>query len=275
MEALGHFEAVGAERLRAQRQRALQQTIGRLVEREVAVDLADGIEEGRLRFGIAGKLGLDALRAAVENLAGGDRLPLRVRRIRLAEQAGDEPRHAFDPRGLGSGAIPFDGRDRLLLPGAPRLDHRRDEADRERGDDQRTGDDRRAMPRRELPGAIRPAVGPGRDRQPVEMARDVLLKEVDRGVAARGILVQRLHHDRVQIAGQPALQPIGPRAPDTGDLLGVGRDVVRHESDARPDAAASAATALLGEGVSPSQMARSTSAGVFDVKRCAWTPVRS
>ena len=47
------------------------------------------------------------------------------------------------------------------------------------------------------------------------------------------------------------------------------------ESDARPDAAASAATALLGEGVSPSQMARSTSAGVFDVKRCAWTPVRS
>ena len=202
------------------------------MQREIAIDLADRVEERRLRLGIAAELGLDPLRAAIENFASGDRLPLRVRRIRLPEQAGDEPRHAFDPRGFGAGAIPLDGRDRLLLPGAPRLDHRRDEADRERGDDQRSGEHRRAMPRHELPRAIRPAVRPGGDRQPVEMARDVLLQEVDRGVAARGILVQRLHHDRVQVAGEAALQPIGARAPDTGDLLGVVRDGVRRGIDA-------------------------------------------
>ncbi len=109
-----------------------------------------------------------------------------------------QPAHVVEAR-LGAG--PRDPR----LAGLPR---RADHPGDEREERQRGGADRRTMAPDELGGPIVPGVPPRQHGKPFEVPPHVFRELIDRGVAARRLLAQRLEDDGIEVAGEPPAQTL-------------------------------------------------------------------
>ena len=84
-----------------------EQRPGLVVEAELGMDAAQGVEEPRPQERLAVQLPAEALGAAPQKLAGVGRLAVGLPRVRSLEQVFEELRHRVGPR--------------RLLPGPPRL----------------------------------------------------------------------------------------------------------------------------------------------------------
>ena len=97
---------------------------------------------------------------------------------------------------------------RPLAPRVARLPARADDTGDQGDEDQDGGSDTRAIAAHELRGTVAEGVLARRHRQAGEVPADVFRELIDRRVAPRRLLVQRLEDDVVEIAGETASESL-------------------------------------------------------------------
>ena len=96
-----------------------------------------------------------------------------------------------------------------LAAGHARLPGGAGQPGHQREHDQRGGDDRGSMATDEARQPVTRGRAAGHHGKPFQVAADVLGELVHRAVAPRGVLVERLEHHEVEVAGQAAPQSAG------------------------------------------------------------------
>ena len=237
---------VGDLRIAIRRRREVEQCARTIVAREriggapevglvhVALDVAD-LHVGDRELTLDVRVALRIAREPIEILACArdDELACLVRarqiadlRVDLEQQRAREPAHLAEP--------PL--RAARLIIGPARLRDREHGGAGKRDRRERRRDQLAAVAPDQLACAIAERRGPRGDRKTSEMAADVLGELLDRRVTARRILVERLEHDVVEIAGE--CRAIGLRCDRAGprglvvadpaqELLRIGRATQR------------------------------------------------
>ena len=188
----GRLDIFRSESGSSQLERSLEQRPRAVVDAELAIDPAEEEHHLGLDVWLACQIGFDAGRTAVEQFPRGDLRGVGPRRIRHREEAGEEAAHL-----VRLGRLP--GRD-TRLPG--RSYQSRDER-REHESGRR--DANRVTPH-ELAGTVPHGVPAGGDRATVAVPAHVLHEGSGGRVAARRVLLERLHHDGVEIAPELSAQ---------------------------------------------------------------------
>ena len=171
-------------------------------------------EERRVVAGVSGQ-GLQVLERALDEVlaegrGAGDRAHLR---LDVEDDGVDEP--------AGLVEAP------LRHTGLPRGGH---DPTHEAGRHQDRRGHRGAVPSHELAGAVADRVRPGGDRQPFEMAPEVLRQLVGRPITPLGLLAQRLEDDRVQVAAQLGARRGRPRWAPLGSVWQTVSTIASSES---------------------------------------------
>ena len=193
--ALGELGLARLEHLLTGPERLLEQRLGLGMERELSVDVAEQGLHLSLQPGLARQLLVDPRRAAVEEIARRQALALGAIGIGEQEDVGQKALRRLGAAGLAAGHV--------------RLPERRAGA----AEDGKEGEGRRrdpaAVAAHELAHAVGGGVGAGEDRAAREVALEVVAQRRRRGVAAAGFAVQRLEHDRVDVALEAPRRGLG------------------------------------------------------------------
>jgi hypothetical protein len=200
----------------ARGQRVAQEPNAVLAEPEVEVGVPHRGQEARANVRILAEAHVDASRTVLQEGARGDGLAAGLIGAGGAEELDEEIGHLpgglrLPPRGL------------FGTHGAPEPDARRDPAGHDRQEHERRRGDPHAMAPRELPHPVERVRRRGQDRLVREVPAEIG-RELARGrVAAVRILLQRAHHDPLQLALQVVREPPGIRGPPLRDRRGPFR----------------------------------------------------
>ena len=184
---------------RLQFQRAGQLSLGFGAFLHVPESLADGGVQLGGHFRVIGKLGVNRLGEIIQHLTHRVVGALGGLRIGGAQHLLQEGCHPIGGGGLAIGALLFAHR---LLLGPRRPDHlptADQHAGQENHDDGRRRPKADFVPPNRLLKLIQPARWPGHHRLQVQVTLQVRRQTVGRLVAPRPVLLQRLHHNPVQI----------------------------------------------------------------------------